>query len=99
MRVTARGRTPTSPDEVFPTLAVGDIVRTPKGALGIVRDNGIAPSAVAPGQAVRGVILCYPEDSRGEKGGWWRAEDGLILVARFSGIKRMCAIRAGVQKS
>lgn len=95
MRVTARGRTPTGPDAVFPTLAVGDIVRTPKGALGIVRRIYTA----SPEGRAHSVCLCYPEDDRGDQEGLWKAEDGLLLVVQFQSIKRICGIRAGVQKS
>lgn len=88
-------RAPTTrPDEVFPSLAVGDIVRTPKGALAVVSQIDDRR-----GEDVRTLFLCYPEDSRGEKGGWWSASDGLLLVVRFQNVKRICNLRAGVQKS
>ena len=90
----SRGDGPSSRlDEVFSTLRVGDIVRTPKGALAIVsRIDSSLPD-------MHGICLCYPEENRGEKDAWWRAGDGLLLVVRFEGIKRICGIRAGVQKS
>jgi hypothetical protein len=77
----------------FSSLRIGDIVRTPLGALAIVTERSWSTSPARPS-----LRLAFPGGVFGEKNCWWEEHDGLQLVCRWGGVKAFCGIRAGKRK-
>lgn len=73
----------------FEKLCIGDIVRTPKGALAIV---------VCRGRMRSELKIAFPEENRGERNAWWAADDGLQLECKWSGAKSLLKLRAGKRR-
>jgi hypothetical protein len=78
--------------ERFENFAVGDIVRTPKGALAIVRQVDREHGGTY-------IAICFPEGSRGEHEAWWGPADGLQLECCWRGLKHFANMRAGKRKA